>query len=278
MTDSGPTATGPTPEPAQVFPPTLREVLLRPWWLGMLAFALVVAAVFAWLGQWQLGRAVESGPVEPGQTEIVQPIADVVAPGEYLSGPLGGQQVEAAGGFMADDFLVVSSRYNNDVEGYWVTGQFRIDGTAEPTSVAVAVGWTDDREEADAAASALNSDPPQNLEVSGRLIADEGPALPPRGAEPDEMTRMSPAALLSRWHDIAELNVYRPYLASTEPLGDLTAIDSPAPDEGSSVNWLNIFYAIEWAVFAGFAFYMWYRLGKDAWEKEVEELEDGESA
>ena len=28
------------------------------------------------------------------------------------------------------------------------------------------------------------------------------------------------------------------------------------------------------AIFAGFAFYMWYRLAKDAWEKEVEALEE----
>jgi hypothetical protein len=27
-------------------------------------------------------------------------------------------------------------------------------------------------------------------------------------------------------------------------------------------------------VFAGFAFYLWYRLAKDAWEKEVEDFED----
>jgi surfeit locus 1 family protein len=27
-------------------------------------------------------------------------------------------------------------------------------------------------------------------------------------------------------------------------------------------------------VFAGFAFYLWYRLAKDAWEKELEDLED----
>ena len=40
------------------------------------------------------------------------------------------------------------------------------------------------------------------------------------------------------------------------------------------MNWLNIFYAAEWAVFAGFAFYLWYRLAKDAWEKEVEDFED----
>ena len=54
------------------------------------------------------------------------------------------------------------------------------------------------------------------------------------------------------------------------------SIPSPAPDESSSVNWLNIFYAVEWAIFAGFAFYLWYRLAKDAWEKELEDFEDFE--
>ena len=27
-------------------------------------------------------------------------------------------------------------------------------------------------------------------------------------------------------------------------------------------------------IFAGFAFYIWYRLAKDAWERELEDLED----
>ena len=49
-----------------------------------------------------------------------------------------------------------------------------------------------------------------------------------------------------------------------------------APDEQSQVNWLNIFYAAEWAVFAGFAFYLWYRLARDAWERELEDFEDGD--
>ncbi|MEH3090273.1 MAG: hypothetical protein PGN24_12015 [Microbacterium arborescens] len=72
------------------------------------------------------------------------------------------------------------------------------------------------------------------------------------------MTRMSPAALLSRWSDAAGIDVYRSYLTASESFAGLTAIHSPAPDERSNVNWLNIFYAVEWAVFAGFAFYMWY--------------------
>ncbi len=92
------------------------------------------------------------------------------------------------------------------------------------------------------------------------------------------MDRMSPAALLGFWHDTAELDVYRPYLASGSPLGGLAAISSPAPEEHSSVNWLNIFYAVEWVIFAGFAFYLWYRLARDAWEREVEEVEERRGA
>jgi cytochrome oxidase assembly protein ShyY1 len=275
--------------PVELFPPTLREVMLRPWWIGMLGFALLVAAVFAWLGQWQLGRAIDTNPPPPGATEQVEPIADVVAPGEYLQEPLVGQRVDVSGSFVAGDFLVVSSRYNDGAEGYWVTGQLRVDTSTpagatgaipDPTSLAVAIGWTADRAAADSAASALNADTGATVDITGRLISDEGPALPPKGAAATEMTRMSPAALLGRWHDVGELNVYRPYLVAdggeSLPAG-LVAIDSPAPDEGSNVNWLNIFYAVEWAIFAGFAFYMWYRLAKDAWQKEVEELEDAQA-
>ncbi|GAA1983093.1 hypothetical protein GCM10009777_16140 [Microbacterium pumilum] len=268
----------------EVFPPTLREVMLRPWWIGMLLLCLVVAGVFAWLGQWQLGRALQTSPTPPGASEEVQPIADVTQPGEYLPDPLVGQKVAVSGWWVGEDFVVVDSRFNDGVEGYWVTGQLRLaDGEAGPdqlgpVSLAVALGWAPTRDAADAAASALETlvaesagDP---VELTGRLIADEGPALPPRGAEPDTLTTMSSAALLGRWHDIEQLSVYRPYLVWDEPAVGLTAISSPAPAGGSGVNWLNIFYAIEWAVFAGFAFYLWYRLARDAWEKEVEDLQD----
>jgi cytochrome oxidase assembly protein ShyY1 len=276
MTDSPDTELA-TPE---VFPPTLREVMLRPQWIGVLALCLVVAGVFAWLGQWQLSRAIDTSPPPPGATEVVRPIEDVVGPGEYLSEPLVGQRVDVTGTWVPGDFLVVSSRFNDDVEGYWVTGQLRVRGTDEPTSLAVAVGWTSDRAEADAAASALSDEATASaaeVSLTGRIISDEGPSLPD-GADPQEMPRMSPAALLARWHDTDDLDVYRPYMTAAEPLGGLRAISSPAPAEGSNVNWLNIFYAAEWAVFAGFAFYLWYRLARDAWEKEVEDIRDPEGA
>lgn len=266
------------PAPPQIFPPTLREVMLRPRWIALLAFSLIVAGVLAWLGQWQLGRAVDTSPPEPGLTEIVQPLDDVVQPGDYLPEPLVGQRVEVRGTWVASDFIVVSSRYNDDVEGYWVTGQLRVSDAAVPTSVAVATGWTQSLDQANAAAadlrSAAESDPTAVVEVTGRLISDEGPSVPPAGADPQTLTRMSPAMLLGRWHDITDVSVYRQYIASQAPIGPLDVIASPAPDERSRVNWLNIFYAAEWAVFAGFALYLWYRLARDAWEKEVEDLED----
>jgi len=264
----------PTPE----FPPTLREVMLRGRWIGMLLLCLVVAGVFAWLGQWQLGRAIDTNPPPPGATEKVLPIDQVVKPGAYLDAPLVGQRAEASGYWVPDDFLIVASRFNDGAEGYWVTGQLRIAGTAEPTSLAVAIGWAPDEKAAKAAVQRLEQAADGSVvTVTGRLISDEGPVAPPKD-QPTRMDRMSPAALLGFWHDTAELNVYRPYLASANPLGGLDTISSPAPEEHSSVNWLNIFYAVEWAIFAGFAFYLWYRLAKDAWEREVEDFDERHGA
>lgn len=259
---------------APLFPPTLREVMLRGRWIGMLLFCLLVAGVFAWLGQWQLERAIETDPPEPGATEQVQQLDDVLSPGEYLPEPLVGQRVETSGTWVPDDFLVVSQRFNDGVEGYWVTGQLRV---ADRTSIAVAIGWAPDRESADAAVEELNTDEGGTVDIAGRIISDEGPVAPPHD-QPLRMDRMSPAALLSFWHDTDQLDVYRPYLAATEASAGLVDIDSPAPHEMSPVNWLNVFYAVEWAIFAGFAFYLWYRLAKDAWEREVEEFEDAAAA
>ncbi|WP_314648142.1 SURF1 family cytochrome oxidase biogenesis protein [uncultured Microbacterium sp.] len=248
--------------------------MLRGRWIGMLLFCLLVAGVFAWLGQWQLERAIETDPPAPGATEQVQPLTAVVEPGEYLAEPLVGQRVETTGTWVPGDFLVVAKRFNDGAEGYWVTGQLRV---AERASIAVAIGWAPDRESADAAVDRMNDDDGSVVELSGRIISDEGPAVPPHD-DPTRMERMSTAALLGFWHDTEQLDVYRPYLASTTALGGLDDIASPAPAEQSPVNWLNVFYAAEWVIFAGFAFYLWYRLAKDAWEREVEEFEDAEAA
>lgn len=272
MSDSGDAADPVSEEIPEVFPPTLREVMLRPRWIGMLALFVIVAGVFAWLGQWQLGRALASGATEPTQLEKVVPIDQVVKPGQYLDGGLVGQRASVSGTYVPGDFIVLTQRLNDGTEGYWVTGQLRVAGEAKPTSIAVAIGWAPTSAAAAKAVVQLNADAktPTTLTLKGRLVNDEGPVAPPK-AHPFELSVMSPAALLSRWHDIGALAVYRPYLLSDHADAGLTTISAPPPAQ-SGINWLNLFYAVEWAVFAGFAFYMWYRLAKDAWEKECEEL------
>ena len=77
-------------------------------------------------GSGSSGRAIDTDPTPPGATEEVQPLADVAAPGEYLPEPLVGQRVTVDGHRGSpEDFLVVESRLNDGVEGYWVTGQLR---------------------------------------------------------------------------------------------------------------------------------------------------------
>ncbi|MTE24546.1 SURF1 family cytochrome oxidase biogenesis protein [Microbacterium sp. ZXX196] len=264
----------PAPDPdAPEFPPTLREVMLRPRWLGMLALCLVVAGVFAWLLQWQLARAIDTDPLPEGVTEEVRPIAEVVEPGAYLAGPYVGQRVDVEGVWDPDDFLVVTQRVNDGAEGAWVTGRLV---TEAGDSLAVAIGWAEDPGAAEDAIAELEAAATgEVVGLTGRVISDEGPAVA-TGDDPFEMTRMSPAALLGQWTGVTG-DVYRVYFTSMDPTGGiadagLSAISSAAPEESGSVNWLNLFYAAEWAIFAGFSFYLWYRLAKDAWEREVEEF------
>lgn len=252
------------------FPPTLREVMLRPRWIGMLVLCLVVAGIFAWLLQWQLARALAPDLVPEGATEDVRPITEIVEPGDYLNGQLGGQRVDVTGAWDPGDFLLVTQRLNDGTEGVWVTGRLEVEGA----SLAAAVGWAPDVASAERAVDTLSAaatDGP--VELTGRLVSDEGPVLAP-GDDPYEMTRMSTAALLGQWGEV-EGPVYRPFIAledETAQIADagLDQIVANAPVEDATVNWLNLFYAVEWAVFAGFSFYLWYRLAKDAWERELE--------
>lgn len=263
------TARAPLDEPEQ-FPPTLREVMLRGRWIGMLALCLVVAGIFAWLLQWQLGRALTPSLVPEGATEESRPITEIVEPGQYLSAPLVGQRVDVTGRWDPDDFLLVTQRLNDGTEGVWVTGRLIVDGA----SLAAAIGWAPDLDAAERAVAQLEhrvTDEP--VELTGRVIADEGPILAP-GDDPYEMTRMSTAALLGQWGEV-EGPTYRPFLAlEDESAGiddaGLDRIVAGAPVDNDTINWLNLFYAVEWAIFAGFSFYLWYRLAKDAWERELE--------
>lgn len=250
---------------------TVWTVARRPRWIGALALALVVAAGFAGLSQWQLARAVATGTVIERNTETALPLEDVAKPQAPVTDRANAQRVTATGSWNRGDYSIVSDRLNRGTAGYWVVGHFSAGLDSSTTAgLAVAVGWCADRTRAISALKAL--DRQANLAVvaiEGRYIPAEGPQ--DSDFEHGKLSTMTPGALLNTWKAPDAAGVYGGYLTSAEPAAGLTRIDSPKPSSDVEVNLLNIFYAVEWVVFAGFAIFLWYRLVRDAWEREQDE-------
>lgn len=250
------------------------SVARRPRWIALLILSLAVAAGFAALGQWQLARSVASGTVIERDTETVRALDDLTAPQQPVTAPMVGQRVSTAGSFVDGDYSVLAERINGGVEGFWVVAHFEADrADGDQAALAVAVGWAPTREDA---ASVIDSIDLGDLTgATGRYVAPESPETgdPESGVE----TQMAPAALVNQWSGF-DGRAYAGYLVSDAAAPGLDRIDSPVPESEVALNWLNIFYAAEWAVFAAFAVFLWYRLVKDAWEREVEEAAEQAAA
>jgi cytochrome oxidase assembly protein ShyY1 len=259
------------PEPATLF-----RTMLQPKWIGALVFALAIAAAFAWLGQWQLARAIDSGTVVQRPTETVVPLRKAATPNGPLRTASVGQLVSFEGSFVPGDYALVADRMNHGRTGWWVVGHFTLsdkDAAGKSVELAVARGWAPDKAAANAAIARLAAAPAAHQEsLTGRIIPTESPTAPPPGADPNLMTEMSTAALFNLWHGVNDSDVYSGYVVEhgTPPAG-LDLIYSPPPIVEATVDWLNVFYAAEWAIFAGFAVFLWYRVVRDAWERAIED-------
>ena len=247
--------------------------MLRPRWLLALLLALMVAAAFALLGRWQLERAIASGVVVERSTETVQSLSAAVSPDGPPRESATGQLVTVEGTFVPGDEALIHERLNGGESGFWVVSRFTTAETASvPVStIAVARGWAPTEAQARAAIEELSTQAVgQQQPVTGRFVPSEAPALPDEEDDPRTQTTVSTAALINQWSDFTDQSVYAGYIVDTDAAANLTVIDSPVPGNDASVNWLNIFYALEWAVFAGFAVFLWYRLVRDDWERQQE--------
>ncbi len=259
------------------------RMMLRPRWVLALVAALAIAAGFALLAQWQLGRAAEQATVVVRPTEDVRPLADVVQPDGPTEQAATGQRVSVTGTIVPGDTVLVGGRLNDGVAGWWVVAHLEVTDAA-PGGLPVALGWTPDEATARAAAERVDAEAASGAEVEvvGRFLPSEAPIAPADDADPQFMQSVAVAHLVNVWADYDDKPVYFGYVTQAEPVAGLEAIVSPPPMQEAELNWLNVFYAIEWVVFAGFAVFVWYRLVRDAVEREREEAEleaqAGESA
>lgn len=239
------------------------NIARRPRWIALLVLALAIAGGFAALGQWQLARGLAAGVVVERETETTGALEDYAEPQQPMRDDAGGQLVEVSGQFVDGDFMVVSDRLDEGDMGYWVIGHLRTDAPGSP-SLAVGLGWTASGERAASIAEGLTA---ESVTLTGRYLPTEAAQL--TDFEDGAFSTVATAALVNMWD--ADGGIYSGYLVADEPVDGLGAIHSPPPVDEVSVNWLNVFYAAEWVVFSGFAVFMWFRLVKDAWEREQEE-------
>lgn len=268
--------------------PTFKEVAKRPRWIGVLALCILVAGVFALLGQWQIERAVEQGQADERDTETAVPLTSVAEPSSTLTTEAGGRMVSFSGEWVPDDFDTLVGRSQDDRTGTWVIGRMLVQQeTGEPVSLAVALSWFEDAAAADRLADELSSSAQTGGadavgELVGRLMPPEAPTM--ADVRDGTSEAMSIAALINEW-DEYDGRVYGSYAildqasaaASAALVDGAEPIISMRPEVDTQLNTLNIFYAIEWIAFMLFAFYLWYRLAKDALEREIEAIEDAEA-
>ncbi len=264
---------------------TFKEVATRPRWIGVLALCILVAGVFAVLGQWQIERAVEQGQRDERDTETAVPLEAVAAPSSTLTTEAGGRIVAFTGTWVPEDFRTLAGRSQHGDLGSWVIGRVLVPHAGgEPVSLPVALAWLEEHEAAEALAAHLaRASAFAPVELVGRLMPPEAPTE----GDIRDGTReaMSVAALINQWSEWNGL-VYGSYAILDEPSAAASGalvdgaepIQSAPPVTDTQLNWLNVFYAVEWVAFMLFAFYLWYRLVRDALEREVEAIEDAEAA
>ena len=244
-------------------------------------FAIVVSGVFVLLSQWQFGQSTKSDAPVAATTEELKPLTTVLKPGDFFPGSVADQKVSATGSYDPQKQVLVPGRLHDGEKGYWIVSAFAVaeapvlagEGASPQTWIPVARGWVADP--ADAVAP-----PSGTIRLTGRLIPSEAP-LPNTDPGPGRASAVSVAELINIW----EVSSYPGFVAADTELagtadvsagGDLKPLNIGPQPAAQKVNWLNVFYAAEWVVFAGFAMFIWWRLVKDDYRRELEDALDDE--
>jgi hypothetical protein len=257
--------------------PTWSQVARRPKWIFGLFLALAIAAVFALLGQWQLERSfTEVEPEDLSQAPLV--LIESEKPGAPLTAIAANKRVKAEIMIDTQNVFIVANRLqrtNNElVSGYWVianSGVLLEDGDST-ASLSVGIGFAESLSIAETARTELmeSIQPQAFLEQTGRYLQTEGPVALTDPDKPYLLESFSLAQLVNLYKEAGVQSLAGFMVLDSEPGFGLETIVIAPPEAGTQVNWLTLFYALEWALFAGFAVFLWWRLVEDARIRELQ--------
>jgi cytochrome oxidase assembly protein ShyY1 len=240
---------------------------LRPRWLALLVVVLLAASGMIGLGRWQFDRAREHGrePVERArraqQRATPKPLEQVLSPRQTFPKTAVDVRVTATGSWDGAHRLLVTGRKLGPRTGYWVLVPLRLaDGSAVP----VVRGWVASPSDP-AAAGPAGPVAGGRVTVVGLLQPSEPPAdlAPGRssGLPADQLDRVAATDLVNRWPYplITGFVVQQTQSPATGPVP--SPVPPPLPDGGLDL--LNVFYALQWWLFAALALFFWWRLVRD---------------
>lgn len=255
---------------------------LKPRWIALLILVLAAAAVFVGLSKWQFETAETSAPPPLSQTENPVPLTEHFQPQQPMLGTEADQVVEFAGSYVPQHQVLVSGRLHQGEPGYWVVTAATVDGAPNGELIPVVRGWTDDP-------SATDPAPEGEVAITGRLLPTDAPIAD--GTERTEtgtvVESLATAELINLWDAPSYAGFVTAFevvgapgtAAAGENVGSEAAGGalqpvwvSPQPQE-TSIVWMNIFYAVEWAIFAGFALFLWWRFVRDDYLKDRREAD-----
>ena len=257
--------------------PTWSQVARRPKWIFGLFLALAIAAVFALLGQWQLERTfTEVEPEDKSQLPLV--LIDSEKPGAPLTAIAANKRVKAELMLDTQNVFIVANRLQrtNDevVPGYWVIANAGVllEDSDSTASLSVGIGFAESLSLAETArAELMQSIQAQAfLEQTGRYLQTEGPVALTDPAKPYLLESFSLAQLVNLYRGAGAQSLAGFMVLDSDPGFGLETIVIAPPEAGTQVNWPTLFYALEWALFAGFAVFLWWRLVEDARMRELQ--------
>lgn len=240
---------------------------------------MAFAAVCALLAGWQAERSFEKAATETQQT-VARPINDLIQAG--VPAPQGAVGSLVSADLMLDyqNTFIVAGRVQKDgTHGFWLVANSR---DLSGNLLISTLGFSTDLAKVQAAqqvlASSMQIQAFQTFE--GLLMPSEAPVLSDPASEPVFSTLS-----LGQLYNLIDLpadsamtgaapKIYPLFFLVTKPSpladGLEPIVIAPASTE-VQLNLLSAFYALEWTIFCGFAFFLWWRLVRDA-----QLLENGE--
>ncbi len=235
--------------------PTFWQLARKPKWVAGFLGAVVVAAIFAVLMQWQLERTFSVVGVDPAENAPV-PITELVQPGPitanvYDRSATATVKLDPENSFVVRDRLQLKGE--EFVRGYWLISNSFLDGN----SLTLALGFSENLEEVQRAQSRLEAG---EFEITGYLQPPEAPESQTQGGL---LESLSLAQLVNLYQGEPVVSYPVSVIVQDGVETGLEKISINIRQQEIQINWLTAFYAIEWAFFMVAAFYIWWRLIRD---------------